>query len=256
MSSQPVSIEKHGSVTVLSLDRPPANAIDLELAEAVETAFTAAMADEPRALVLTGTGRFFSAGLDLKTVPSYSVAQQRALLRAINRMLGALYGCPVPVVGGVNGHAVAGGFILALSADYRIGASGNFDIGLTEARVGIPFPAAPMIVLQAELAPQHARFITLYARNFGPDEARARGVFDELQPQGAVLERAMEVARDMASIPGDAYRRIKQQLRGAAVDRIAEINATDADPMLEGWVSADAPAAAASILGGAGQRTS
>jgi enoyl-CoA hydratase len=256
MSTNTVSIEKHGPVAVLRLDRPPANAIDLELAEAVETAFTAAMADEPGALVLTGTGRFFSAGLDLKTVPSYSAAQQRALLGAINRMVGALYGCPVPVVGGINGHAVAGGFILALNADYRIGASGDFDIGLTEARVGIPFPAAPMIVLQAELAPQQVRFITLYARSFGPEEARTRGVFDELQPPDAVLERAIEVARDMASIPGDAYHRIKRQLRGAAVDRIVEINATGADPMLESWVGAEAPAAAASVLRGAAQGTS
>jgi enoyl-CoA hydratase len=191
--------------------------------------------------------------LDLKTVPSYSVAQQRGLLRAVNRMIGALYGCPVPVVAGVNGHAMAGGFILALNADYRIGASGDFKLGLTEARVGIPFPAAPMIVLRAELAPEHVRFITLHSRAFGPDEARVRGVLDELQPHAAVLERAIEVARDMASIPADAYRRIKRQVRGDAIARIEELNATDADPMLDGWVSPEAPEAAAAVLEAAGR---
>jgi enoyl-CoA hydratase len=254
MSSEPISIEPLGAITVVRLNRPPANAIDLPLAEAFETAFAAAVADEPEALVLTGSGSFFSGGLDLKTVPHYSAQKQRDLLRAINRMVGALYGCPVPLVGGINGHAVAGGFILALNADYRIGAGGDFQLGLTEARVGIPFPAATMVVLQAELAPEHVRFITLHARSFGPEEARARGVLDEIQPPEAVLERAIEVARDMAGIPADAYRRIKHQVRGAAIDRIAEINATDADPMLEGWVSAEAPAAAAAVLEGAKSR--
>jgi len=252
-SSETVSIEPHGEITVVRLNRPPANAIDLELAVEFASAFAAAMDDEPGAVVLTGTGRFFSAGLDLKTVPSYSVQQQRALLRAVNRMLGALYGCPVPLVGAINGHAIAGGFILALGADYRIGASGDFQLGLTEARVGIPFPAAPMIVLQAELAPQHVRFITLNASTFGPDEARARGVLDEIQPPAAVFERAIEVARDMASIPSDAYRRIKHQVRGDAIARIEEINATDADPMLESWVSPEAREAAASVLRRAGR---
>ena len=81
MSSELVSIEPLGAITVVRLKRPPANAIDLSLAEAFETAFAAAMADEPDALVLTGSGSFFSGGLDLKTVPHYSAQKQRDLLR-------------------------------------------------------------------------------------------------------------------------------------------------------------------------------
>ena len=250
MSSELVSIESQGEITVLRLDRPPANAINLELARGFEAAFDAAMADRPRALVLTGRDRFFSGGLDLKIVPTYTPQQQRDLIRVVNRLIGRLYACPVPLVGGINGHAVAGGLVVALNADYRIGASGDFQLGLTEARVGIPFPAATMIVLQAELSPVDVRFMTLFSRNFGPDEARARGVLDELQPPASVLERAIEVARDLASIPPDAYRRIKQQVRGAAIARIEQLNATDSDPMLEDWVSPEAQQASASILEG------
>lgn len=250
MSSELVSIEPQGEITVLRLDRPPANAINLELARGFEAAYDAAMADRPRALVLTGRGSFFSGGLDLKIVPAYTPQQQRDLIRVINRLIGRLYACPVPLVGGINGHAVAGGLVVALNADYRIGASGDFQLGLTEARVGIPFPAATMIVLQAELSPVDLRFMTLFSRNFGPDEARTRGVLDELQPPASVLERAIEVARDLASIPPDAYRRIKQQVRGAAIARIEQLNATDSDPMLEGWVSPEAQEASASILRG------
>jgi len=82
--------------------------------------------------VLTGTDRFFSGGLDLKAVPAYAPAQQRELLDVLNRMIGKLYACPVPLVGGVNGHAIAGGFILALTTDYRVGPQGDALFGLTD----------------------------------------------------------------------------------------------------------------------------
>lgn len=117
---------------------------------------------------MTGTGEFFSGGLDLKAVPSYDPEEQRSLLGVANRMIARFYSCPIPLVAAVNGHAIAAGFILAISADYRVGPSSDALFGLTEARVGIPFPAAPMIVLQAELAPQDVRYATLYARNFRP----------------------------------------------------------------------------------------
>jgi enoyl-CoA hydratase len=234
------------------MNRLPANAIDLELAEKFETAFDEAMKREPAALVLTGTGAFFSGGLNLKTVPTYSREQQRSLLLAINRLIAKLYSCSIPVIGGINGHALAGGLIVALTTDYRVGPTGDAQFGLTEARVGIPFPAATMAVLHAELAPQHLRYITLHARRFGPEEARARGIFDELQEPGAVLERAIELAGDMASLPGDAYHRIKHQVRGAAIAQIEQLNATGSDPMLEGWISPGAEDASAAVLKGGG----
>jgi len=86
----------------------------------------------------------------------------------------------------------------------------------------------------------------------GSDEARLRGVLDELQPPAAVLERALEVARDMATMPPDSYQRIKRQVRQAAITRIEEINATASDPMLQAWVSPDALKASASVLRGSG----
>ena len=92
------------------------------------------------------------------------------------------------------------------------------------------------------------RHATLYARNFGPEEARTRGVFDELQAAGGMLERALDVARDLASMPADGYRRIKRQFRGAAIERIEQLVETDADPMLEAWLSPAAQRASAAIL--------
>jgi len=240
MSSNWVLLEKHDAISVLRLNRPPANAFCLELGREIEAALDSEAVRHAKALVLTGTGRFFSGGLDLKIVPTYSRGEQRDFLGILNRVVGKLYACPIPVVAAVNGHAIAGAFILVLATDYRIGPTGAAQFGLTEARVGIPFPAVPMIVLDAECAPQDVRYSTLYARTFGSDEAQRRGMLDELRPPEAVLERAVQVAGDMASMPADGYRRIKHQVRRAAIERIQAVIATGADPMLEGWLSPQA----------------
>ncbi|MGI9591940.1 MAG: enoyl-CoA hydratase/isomerase family protein [Myxococcota bacterium] len=256
MSSDNLALEQHDAITVLRLDRPPANALCLELAREFETVWESPEVKDAAALVLTGTGRFFSGGLDLKSVPSYSTAEQRDFLHVLNRMVARLYACPVPLVGAINGHAVAGAFVLALTTDYRVGPTGNAQFGLTEARVGIPFPAAPMIVVRAECAPQDTRYTALLAQTFGSDEARRRGVLDELQPPDAVLERALEVARDMATMPADSYRRIKHQVRRTAIAEIEEVITSGADPMLEGWFDPGAREASAARLESPARRSS
>lgn len=248
MSSDGVILEQRDAITILRLNRPPANAFCLELAHSFEAALESEAIEAAKAVILVGTGRFFSGGLDLKIVPGYSPREQRGFLDVLNRVIGKLYALPIPVVGAVNGHAVAGAFILALATDYRIGPTGDVQFGLTEARVGIPFPAVPMIVLRAECAPQDVRYTTLSARTFGPQEARTRGLLDELVPPEGVLDRAIEVAHDMASMPSDSYRRIKRQVREAAIARIGEVISLGSDPMREGWVSPKAREAAAAHL--------
>ena len=251
MSRTQVGIERDGTVAILRLNRPPVNAINLEFAAELEGAFTDLTASkEAQAIVFTGTGSCFSAGLDLKLVPRYGLDQQRAMVGAINRTIAQLYACPLPVVGAVNGHAIAGGLVLALACDYRIGTTTSCQLGLTEARAGIPFPAAAMAVVQAELAPAMARVMTLRAKNIGPEAALAGALLDELQLPERVLPTAIEVARDLASIPHDAYARIKRQLRLQAILRIDATLAAGADPALDSWLSSDAASASAALLRG------
>lgn len=248
MPSDFILLEQHDAITVVRLNRPPANAFCLELAREIEVALDSPAVNAAEALVLTGAGHFFSGGLDLEAVPTYSTEEQGSFLAILNRVMARLYTCPIPVVAAVNGHAIAGAFMLALTSDYRIGPTGDAQFGLTEARVGIPFPAVPMIVLRAECAPQDVRYTTLFARTFSSEEALRRGMFDELQHPEAVLERALEVARDLASMPADGYQRIKHQVRRAAIEQIQEVIATDADPMLEGWLSPEAEKASLAHL--------
>jgi enoyl-CoA hydratase len=243
-----VRIERRGRVAIIRMDRPPANAFNLEFAREMTLAFDAVIDRAPGAIVITGTGEFFSGGLDLKDVPGYSARQQQAFLEVLNRMIGRLYACPLPIVAAVNGHSIAGAFVLMLTADYRVGPADDSLFGLTEARVGIPFPAAPTVVLRAELSPSNLRYSTLYARNYGAEEAMRRGVFDEIQPAAQVLVRAVEVAEDLATMPADGYARIKRQFRAEAIAEIERLNTEQSDPMLQSWVSDEAATASRRIL--------
>lgn len=247
-----VRVDDVEGVAVLRFDRPPANAIDLEVVAAFQREIDQVVSGgRASALVLTGRPGWFSAGLDLKVVPTYAAEQQRAMVAGINRTVRLLYGAPLPVVAALTGHAVAGGLVFALACDYRVGTAGRFAIGLTESRVGIPYPAAAITVVRAELAPPAARRLVLVGRNMGPDEAHALGVLDEVVPEGETLERALAVARDLASGPRAAYAAIKRQLREEALARIARAAESGDDPALAAWLSAETPAAASNVLRGA-----
>jgi enoyl-CoA hydratase/carnithine racemase len=239
-----VNIEEQGEVAVVRIDRPPANALDLELLEGGRRAIEELAASEPGAVVITGREGFFSAGVDLKLAPTLDAAGQRAMVEGINRLFAGWYSFPRPVVAAVNGHAIAGGLILALCADHRVG-GGDAKLGLTELRAGIGFPLAAMTVVKAELTAPAARELVLRAELVGPEAALRLGALDELVPAGEVLSRSLEVARELAALPRSAYGRIKHQLRGEAIEALAR---TGEDPLLDAWMSPEAGEAAAGIL--------
>jgi enoyl-CoA hydratase/carnithine racemase len=244
-----IQVERVGQIAVLRIDRPSANAIDLDLASEFATALEEIETnDRIAALIITGVGSCFSAGLDLKALPNYDRAQQQAMVTQVNRLFGGLYGLPVPTIAAVNGHAIAGGVILALGCDYRIGAEGSYKIGLAEVRVGVPFPVSAMAIVQSELSHTAARTMVLTARNFGPGEMLSMGILDELHPPEFVLQRAMEVAQEMAALPRSIYGRVKRELRGAALARIEDAVKYGKEPMLESWLNSETAAASAEAL--------
>jgi enoyl-CoA hydratase len=203
-------------------------------------------ADPPAAIVLTGREAFFSAGLDLKIAPTLDADGQRAMITGINSIFAGWYGFPGPVVAAVNGHAIAGGLILALCADYRVGSTeGRY--GLTELKAGVGYPAVAMAVVRAELHGPAARRLVLGADLVDAKEALEAGAFDEVAEPDQVLHRATEVARDLSLLPKGAYATVKGQLRGPVLDAAL----AEPDPLLAGeWAGSEAADAASSILRG------
>jgi enoyl-CoA hydratase/carnithine racemase len=228
-------VEERSGTAILTIDRPPANALDPGLLAEGARVLDELRAASPDAVVITGTGRFFSGGVDLDVAPGLSPVEQRAMVEGINRLFTGWYGFPRPVVAAVNGHAVAGGMILALCADLRVvGPQGKF--GVTEIKVGIPYPVAAMAVVKAEIAPPAQRRWVLTGELVDAAAAVAAGAFDELVPQDAVLDRALEVAAELAANPRAAYETVKRQLRGDVLDELDRVLAEGSDPMLDAWV--------------------
>jgi enoyl-CoA hydratase len=123
--------------------------------------------------------------------------------------------------------------VLALCTDIRV-ASSTGRYGLTEVKVGVPYPQAAIGVVAAELAPHAARRLALGNELIGADESLRLGVFDEVVEPGEVLPRALELAASLAAFPTEVYARTKRELRGATTVRLRAAAAQD--PLLARWV--------------------
>jgi enoyl-CoA hydratase/carnithine racemase len=241
-----VKVESRGELALVKLDRPPANALNPQLLEELDAAREELAKSEPGAVVVAGREGFFSAGVDLKLVPTLDADGQRAMVDGINRLVVGWYGFPRPVVAAVTGHAIAGGMVIALCADYRVCASEG-KLGLTELRAGVPYPVGAIALVRAELPAPTARALALRAHLVEPDEALRLGLVDELTGPGEVVERACDVAREMAQFGGQAYRRTKFELRGESLQQIVAA-VTAGDPLLDSWLDEGSAGAASSVL--------
>ena len=128
-----------------------------------------------------------------------------------------LYGTALPLVVACTGHALAGGALVVLTGDYRIGAAGAFRIGLNEVSIGLPVPVLAMELARDRLASTALGRATLLAQIYNPDEAVASGYLDEVVPADAVLDRAKQEAARLGAFARLAYRGTKQRLRGKTI---------------------------------------
>jgi enoyl-CoA hydratase len=158
------------------------------------------------------------------------------MVTGINRMVLATYGMSCPVIAAVTGHAIADGLVLALCADLRI-ASLEGRYGLTEVKVGVPYPQAAIGVVRAELPSHAARRLVLSNQLIDGTEALMLGLFDEVLEPDAVLRRAVELATEMAAFPADVYAATKRELRSQPLGAVRA--AVESEPLLEAWLGAD-----------------
>jgi enoyl-CoA hydratase len=238
-----VKVADRDGIAVVTIDRPPANAMDPALLTAGLAALDELRTMEPRAVVLTGTGAFFSGGADLRVVPTLDADVVGQMARDINALFAGWYLFPHPVVCAVNGHAVAGGLVLALCGDHRVvGRSGRF--GLTEVKVGIPYPSMAMAIVQAELDPPDARRLVLRGELFDAEAALGLRLFDEQVDDDRVLARSLEVAEELAALPPRTFAVVKARLKGAIEGRRGQFGGSDA----AAWAVEEAASAAATVL--------
>jgi enoyl-CoA hydratase len=223
-------VDETDDVTVLRLEHGRVNALDTDLL----TALTAAVTGSDRALVLTGSASAFSAGVDLRRILDGGRAYTAEFLTELSRMFRAVFDHPRPTVAAVNGHAIAGGCVLALACDVRLMSGGR--IGLTELAVGVPFPVTALEIVRHALGPRADRAV-LRAETVGPDRALVLGLVDELTAPDELLPQAVALAGDLAARSPEAYRMAKQRLHRPAVETIASASSEEDAAVFAGWTS-------------------
>lgn len=243
-----LDLVRRDAVDVLWLDRPPVNAADLDSLTALADAVERVVAESDRPLVLTGRGPAFSAGADLFGVLDGDDDYAAAFVAGLVRAFTTLFTFPRPLVGAVNGHAIAGGAILACCCDHAVGADGPFKIGVTELSVGVPYPLAALEVVRHAVAPERFEEVVFLARTYSPAEAKEIGFVAEVVAPEAVLDRAIEVAGRLGRVPPATYELIKSAVRGPALERIRAGGPDHDASATAGWQSDEVRAAIRSFL--------
>lgn len=213
-------------ILTLRVDHGKAGALDVELAQAVIAALDQATAGA-RAVVLTGTGSIFSAGVDLFRLVEGGPDYVRRFFPLLTGFVQRLFTLPIPLVVAANGHSIAGGGLMVMAGDHRLVAEGNARIGVPELLVGVPFPAGPLELVRYAANPGLVQQLVFMGRTLTTAEALAHGLVDEVVAPDELLERAGEVARQLAAIPPDVYRLTKRRLRAEASRRMEDSAAHD-----------------------------
>lgn len=237
-------------IACLRLAHGKVNALDVELLDALAEVFQAEARSAERALVLTGTGATFSAGVDLTRLLSGGTEYAASLLAALDRAIEALFTLPKPVVAALNGHAIAGGCILAAACDSVLMGEGQARIGAPELAVGVPFPPLPLAVLRARVAPHVLQRIALCAETFSATDALALGLIDQLVPAGELDARAHEAARSLAAVPPESYALTKALLREPFLAGARRQEFAFREPVRAAWESTAVQAAIRRRLAG------
>ena len=207
------------AIRVLRLAHGKVGAMDIELGEALLQEMRDAAAAPIKAVIVTGSGASFSAGVDLYRVVKDGPEYGRRFLPVLDAFLHAALTFPKPMIAAINGHAIAGGCILAACCDHRIMVDGNGRIGIPELAVGVPFPALPLQIMAARLGDSALRDLVFSGRTVQVDEAKALGLIDEKCPSGMLLDRAMEAAQRFAAIPAAAFALTKEAFYTPILDR-------------------------------------
>ncbi len=251
MVDRRLDLEIEGVTAILTLTRAPANALDISFLELIADRLNELdLNPNWQVLIITGSDRIFCAGVDLKTLPTLNVSDQDRIVIALNRVYTKLYALNRPTIAAINGHAIAGGYILALCCDYRIASDESSSMGLTEVKVGAPFPISALEIARAEHSPQLFRRVLLFGDLVSTKQAHESGVVDEICPSQRVLERSKQKAQELARLPPQGFAAIKQQMRAATLAILDDALENGNEPQLGGWIGDEAKAAAQRVLAG------
>ena len=215
-------LTQHGDVAVLHMSHGKANTIDVDFCEGLAERLEKINKSPSKALVLTSEGNIFSAGLDLVRVLEEGSEFLKRLGPVLATVLERLFFYPMPVVAAVNGHAIAGGCVLASAADHRIMARGTGRIGTPELLVGVPLPTVALEIMRFVAGSQYLQAVMYSGATYLAEEAVGLGLADELVEPPNLLDRAVEKAEKLGAIESQIFQLSKKQIRQPVLERIRD----------------------------------
>ncbi len=213
----PIVISSEHDIARLSLQTGPVNAMGPEFLADLDAALDAAQ--DARALVLTGAGSAFSAGLDLPRLLTLDETTITGFIAAFSRVMEKVFLWPKPTVAALNGHAVAGGFVLASACDYRLLARGPAKLGMTGVTLGIAYPSLVIAMLQYSVPKAAWHNVLLDGRLYDVEAAQSAQLVESVVDPDVLLERATERALGLCAADPGAYARTKRMLKWETVAR-------------------------------------
>lgn len=222
----------------IRLGREHGNALNGGLLRSLAAAMRAADSDPGvRGVLLASSGKIFCPGLDLQELTRLDREAMRGVMMAMSEALLSMLRLSRPLVAALHGHALAGGCVIALPADWRV-LKRDALIGLNELKVGVPLPYGVTRLVQAEVPPSHVTDVALVGRNFQNEAALTAGLAHEIHAGDDVEAQALSRLADLASRDGTAFAATKKYLRAALVADIEAGDARAAGEFLDCWFSA------------------
>jgi len=228
VASELVAYDVRDRIAVATISNGKANALSHDVIDGLGAALTRAedAGDDVGALIITATEGMFSGGFDLAVMRSGPEAAGKLVTDGGER-IARLYGSEMPVVAACTGHAIAAGSLLLLGADARLGARGEFRIGLIETQLGMVLPRWAVELAEERLGRRHFQAATVGARIYDPDGAAEAGFLDDVVPPESLADAALAEAKRWAELPRAAYRGQVRMTRAARLGRLADAIAAD-----------------------------
>jgi len=218
IANELVSYELADGVATMVLDNGKANAISYELIKQINQCLDRAEADQAP-VVMTSKGKIFSAGYDLQ-VMNQGMQAAMGLVNLGSELSRRLLSFPHPVVAACNGHAMAKGAFLLLSADMRIGIKGPYKIGLNEVAIGLALHHAGIAIAEYRLSPNYFQRSVLCAEIFNPEDARQAGFLDIVVEESQLLSSAHSIALQLKGLNTAAFKDTKLKVRACFLARL------------------------------------
>jgi enoyl-CoA hydratase len=228
--------EPTGSVDIIEINLGSANAINQAFLDYLNERLDALDSSENEAAIITGYDSFFSAGLDLVGLFDMDRSAMEGFMKKFGDTFMRLFTFRKPIVAAINGHAIAGGCVLALACDYRVMGRGSALIGLNEVKLGIALPSMVIEFARAVVQPKAYPQVLYMGETFQPQTALALQLIDELVEPTAVRRRAIDVATQLAR-GGAAFSQIKRDLRASIVEKLSSKD--NSAEWLDLWFSPD-----------------